>query len=571
MQEPKKDTIENSNLVFLTSTRKNETVVRPISQVVLKIPKGTKASAFENTRKVILEWINRRAGKPLPEKAWRGESFTLHEIGAQPVEAIAIEGYWAARLDDADREVAQRVWTTEISIAENDDGSVLFGTRLHCVTRGEDRPFDPSIPRFVRDIISVKNAYLDERMVSVKPWIVDSDEDIDKLYLLLTNPHRHSEVIVFSIADHSDNVDKMTDMASSVAKQAAGVAHTVILTAKASWRLSDRVGEEFSVYGQAVRTYRPGFDPSVETRFAHPLMLASRIAEREDGEGKGWIAYEKLLISQALRRSISGRDIEQRLPRFATVRHLINEKLLQRVQSDTGLSYKEQLAQEQEYTVELQRALREQEDEFEKQRRDDDALINMAENERDQAVAESQQFKAQYWRLQHRVKALEEELKKAGRSTQPEIPDNLNEFEKWCDENLSGFVEVHNRAFRGAKDSLYRDPSLIFKALLLLRDYYVPMRQRQEGEEYLKEKFEKECQTLGIMEAPSIDKVRKGEEGDAYHVKYLGETRFLDRHLKNKGSTRNPSRCFRLYFFWDDENGQVVVGWLPSHLSTRIT
>ncbi len=571
MQEAKKDTIENPNSGFPTSTKANETVVRPISQVVLRIPKGINTSAFENTRRVILEWINRRAGKPLPEKAWRGESFTLHEIGAQPVEAIAIEGYWAARFDDADREVAQRVWTTEISIAENSDGSVLFGTRLHCVTRGEDRPFDPSVPRFVRDIISVKTAYLDERVVSTKPWIVDSEEDVDQLYLLLTNPHRHSEVVVFSIAGDSGNVDKMTDMASSVAKQTAGVAHTVILTAKASWRLSDRVGEEFSVYGQAVRTYRPGFDPSVETRFSHPLMLASRITEQEYGEGKGWITYEKLLISQALRRSISGRDIEQHLPRFATVRHLINEKLLQRVQSDTGLSYKEQLVQEQEYSAELQKALREQEEEFEKQRQDDDALINMAEDERDQAIAESQQFKAQYWRLQHRIKALEKELRKAGRSTQPEIPDNLNEFEKWCDENLSGFVEVHNRAFRAVKDSLYRDPSLIFKALLVLRDYYVPMRQRQEGENHLKEEFEKECQKLGIMEAPSIDKSRKGEEGDAYHVKYLGETRFLDRHLKNKGSSRDPSRCFRLYFFWDDENRQVVVGWLPSHLSTRIT
>lgn len=523
--------MENPNSVFPTNTTTNEPVVRPISQVVLKIPKSVNASAFENTRKVILEWINTRAGKPLPEKAWRGESFTLHEIGAQPVEAIAIEGYWAARIDDADKDVAQRVWTTEISIAENDDRSVLFGTRLHCVTHGEDRPFNPSIPRFVRDIISGKTAYLDERVVSIQPWLVDSKEEVDELYLLLTNPHRHSEVIACSIAGDSDNADRMTDMASSVAKQTAGVAHTVILTAKASWRLSDRVGEEFSVYGQAVRTYRPGFDPSVETRFAHPLMLANRIVEREYEEGKEWITYKNFLISQALRRSISGRDIEQRLPRFATVRHLINERLLQRVQSDTGLSYKEQLAQEQEYTAELQKALRKQEQEFKKQRKDDDALIVMAEEEKHQALQESQELKAQHWRLQNRVKALEEEFRKAGQSTQPDIPDSLDKFEEWCDKNLSGFVEVHNRAFRGAKDSLFGDTSLIYKALLVLRDHYVPMRQRQEGEDHLKEKFEKECQKLGIMEASSIDKSRKGEEGDAYYVKYLGKTRFLDRHL----------------------------------------
>ena len=573
MQEAKRGAIENPSSVLGASSRKNESLVRPISQVVLKIPKNVNASAFENTRKVILEWINRRAGRPLPEEAWKGESFTVQEIGAQPVEAIAIEGYWAARLDDADKEVPQRVWTTEISVAENNDGSVLFGTRLHCVTRGEDRPFDPSLPRFVRDIMSVQAAYLDGRLVSIEPWIVDSDEDVDKLFLLLTNPHRHSEVIVFSTTNDSGGPDQMMDMASRVAKQIAGVAHTVILNPRASWKLSGQVGEEFSVYGQAVRTYRLGFDPSVETRFAHPLVLASRIAEWEGRGGKGWIAYEKFLISQALRRSISGRDIEQRLPRFATVRHLIIEKLLQRVQRDTGLSYQEQLAEEQEYTAELQKALKEQEQDFEKQRQEDEELISTAEREKDQAVAKSQEIKAQRWHLQHRVKTLEEKLREAGQSTQPEIPDNLNEFEKWCDENLSGFVEIHNRAFRGAKDSSYGDPSLIYKALLVLRDYYVPMKQSQAGGDNLKSKklFEEECKKLGIMEAPSIDKSRQGEEGDTYYVKYLGENEFLDRHLKNKGNSRDPRRCFRLYFFWDDENGQVVVGWLPSHLSTRTT
>ena len=573
MQEAKRDTIENPSSVLGASSRKNESLVRPISQVVLKIPKNVNALAFENTRKVILEWINRRAGRPLPEEAWKGESFTVREIGAQPVEVIAIEGYWAARFDDADKEVAQRVWTTEISIAEINDGSVLFGTRLHCVTGGEDRPFDPSIPRFVRDIISVQDAYLDERMVSVKPWIVDSDEEIDKFYLLLIDPHRHSEVIVFSTPNDPINSDEMTDMASRVAKQIAGVAHVVILTARASWQLSARVGEEFSVYGKAVRTYRLGFDPSLETRFAHPLVLANRIAEWENREEKGPMAYEKFLVSQALRRSISGRDIEQRLPRFATVRHLIIEKLLQRAQRDTGLSNKEQLAEEREYTAELQEALKEQEQDFKKQKQDDDALIVLAEDERDQAREESQQFKAQCLHLRHRVETLGEELKNAGRFTQPEIPDNLGDLEQWCNENLSGFVEVHNRAFRGAKDSSYRDPSLIYKALLVLRDYYVPMKQPQAGGDNLKNKklFEEECKKLGIMEAPSIYKSRQGEEGDTYYVKYLGENKFLDRHLKNKGNSRDPRRCFRLYFFWDDENGQVVVGWLPSHLSTRIT
>ena len=49
-----------------------------------------------------------------------------------------------------------------------------------------------------------------------------------------------------------------------------------------------------------------------------------------------------------------------------------------------------------------------------------------------------------------------------------------------------------------------------------------------------------------------------------------GTKRELDRHLK-KGNSRNSRHCFRLYFFWDDEDEQVVVGWLTSHLDTRQT
>ena len=549
-----KDSPENSNLL-IGATKRSGSVVRPISQVLLKIAKNKKDSEFNNVRRVVLQWIQSRAGRYLPEKAWKGEPFTYDEVGAQPVEVIAIEGYWASRLDDADKEVARRVWRTEITIAENKDRSVFLGTRLHCVTHGEDRPFDPSIPGFIRNIVSDKTAYLDERIVSVNPWIIDSEDEVDKLYVLLTNPHRRSEVFVFSSVN-SANPDKMKEMAVRVAKNTVGAAHVVILTGKASRELSDRVGEEFSVYGQAVRTYRPGFDPNIDTRFSHPLVLARRIAEWDGREEKGETAYEKFLVSQALRRSVSTRD----MPSFATVRRLITGKLLQRSQRNTGSSYEEQLAQQEDYIEGLQNALEKQEEDYVE-------LIDLAERERDQALKESKGIKAQNWHLRDRIESLSKKLENAGGSVQQEIPDNLDNFENWCHENLSGSVQVLKKALQ---HSQYDDPSLIFKALLVLRDYYVPMRQRQEDDDELKKKFEEECRKLGITEAPSIARSRMGEQDDAYYIDYLGEKKALNRHLK-KGTSRDPRRCFRLYFFWDDENGQVVVGWLTSHLPTRIT
>ena len=42
-------------------------------------------------------------------------------------------------------------------------------------------------------------------------------------------------------------------------------------------------------------------------------------------------------------------------------------------------------------------------------------------------------------------------------------------------------------------------------------------------------------------------------------------------HLKSGGNTRDPTRCLRIYFFWDDDEQQVVVGSLPGHLENRLT
>jgi hypothetical protein len=42
-------------------------------------------------------------------------------------------------------------------------------------------------------------------------------------------------------------------------------------------------------------------------------------------------------------------------------------------------------------------------------------------------------------------------------------------------------------------------------------------------------------------------------------------------HLKNGGNTRDPMRCLRIYFFWDDDEQQVVVGSLPAHLENHMT
>ena len=543
-----------------TRLRQREGLVRPVSQVILRLRRDGDRAPFEAARGTVLEWMARRAGKQLPDEARNGESFTLDDIGAQRTEAIAIPNprYWAARLDDADKNVAQRVWTTEIGIGEQEDGTALLGCRLQCVTRGDDLAFDRSIPRFVRDIVEQNPAELEGRTIAVEPWFVENADQVGELVELLLDPQRRCDVIVFALPEDSTDRNETAASAIEVARRTVGAAHVAVITGPASFQLSDHIGKEFSVYRQAVRTYRPGLDPGKDEPFSHPLGLPGRIAEWSGG---GPEAYERLLISQALIRSVSGQEIERRLPPFTEVRRIAAE--LRRDAAKKEGSPESDLLELAELEIqELKDSLTTTKEEY-------DGLLSVAEQERDQEREAAQQVRATNTYLRHRIDSLQQQLEAAGQSTTPDIPDNLDGFEEWCRKNLSGAVELHNRAFRGVEKSEYEDVSLIYKSLLLLRDHYVPMRR--EGGLEKKRAFEDACRALGIDEQPTFHGARYGEEGETYFVRYGGRRVLLDRHLKKGTAHNDDRRCFRLYFFWDDEEQHVVVGWLPSHLDTRIT
>ena len=514
-----------------TRLRQREGLVRPVSQVILRLRRDGDRTPFEASRETVLEWMARRAGKQLPDEARNGESFALDDIGAQRTEAVAIPNprYWAARLDDADKTVAQRVWTTEIGIGEQEDGSTLLGCRLQCVTRGDDLAFDPTIPRFIRDVVEQNPAELEGRSIAVEPWFVESTDQVGELVELLLDPERSCNVIVFALPEGSINPDETVASAIEVARRTVGAAHVAVITGPASFQLSDHVGKEFSVYRQAIRTYRPGFDPGTDEPFSHPLGLPGRIVEWPSGGSK---AYERLLISQALIRSISGQEIERRLPPFIEVRRIATE-----LRRDTA---KKEGSTETDLLDLAELEIRELNDSLETTNKEYDGLLSVAEQERDQERETAQQVRATNTYLRHRIDSLEKQLEAVGQSRTPSIPDNLEGFEQWCRKNLSGAVELHNRAFRGVENSQYEDDSLIYNSLILLRDHYVPMRR--DGGLEKRRGFEDACRALGLDAQPTFRGARYGEEGETYFVRYGGRRVLLDRHLKKgDGAQRRPA------------------------------
>ena len=534
--------------------RSRRATVEPVSQIHLSLQGPDKIGAFETARSEILKFAKRRAGGALPQEALEGKSFSTDDVGARRIEGIAIESprYWTLRFDDDDRTVASRSWVIETALAEQDnDGPVLFGLRLQCIARGENPLYDRSIPAFARDVIAACDARLDGRKVTLTPWVIDTKDEVDQLVELLRLENRTADVVVLSLPEHSNYLSDELVSSERLARDLAGAAHVVVISGQAAFHLSDRVGREFSVFHQAVRTYRPGFDPDTEAPFAHPLGLADRIRNWDGGPD----AYRRFIASEALRRTVEGTDALKRLPTFAEAKRTAAE-LRRRSAQQSGSSNEEILALAEEEIEQLKKDLV-------SQKQESGELLEVAEAEREVAEVEMQRLQGMLYHLQQRIRSLETS---DGEQADTEIPDNLAELEQWAVRHLAGRVELHNRALRGAKDSEYEDVAVVYQSLLLLRDYYVPMRQ--EGGSELKQAFDLRCQELGIEEQQSFSGNRAGEQGDTYFVR-MGHRRVeLDRHLK-KGNSREPRYCFRLYFFWDDTTSQVVVGWLPSHLSTR--
>lgn len=527
--------------------------VRAVSQVTFSIVTDDAPSCFEQVRNETLIWVARRAGRPLPAEAWAGRSFDLQDVGAQRTAAASLQNprYWASRLDDADRNVPQRTWITEIGIGIQNNAEVLVGCRLYCVALGDNPPYLATVPGFVRQIADKVPAAIDGRRLSEGVWRINDNSQAEELIAFLCSTTRARPVIV--VTEGSDAEEPAIDE-QSLASAVLGVAHVARLSSDASYHLTRRLGKEFSVFDGAVRTYRSGFNPDIDEPSSHPLALARSIAGMEN---EGPRAFAEFLIQQSMWQSVSRGDLERGVPSFASVlvraAHEARSVARQSGQSDSELLV---LASDE---------IKQLEGRAEEEKRTFEGLLAEAEKERDAALSSAEGARSEAANLRARVLHLEHALSKEEPDELTRIPSSLDELGEWARVNLSGSVVLLNRALRAAKKSEFENSELAYNALLVLRDCYVPMRCGGDG---LRNEYARRLEELGLEESASFTGARAREQGDEYFVDYAGRRRELDRHLK--GSNSRDSRFgFRLYFFWDDDTQQVVVGSLPTHLSTR--
>lgn len=482
----------------------------------------------------------------VPNNIFELRSFD-HDSGLLSTEYLKAPGLdmWACKLTEPDASVGGRSWSVEFLIGKHEKG-VNFDSRLGCFSRRLDFDFEPAVPRIYRDLAESGLLYGDDVRLTRAPIDIQTDDEVEWLIALINNKRRWRNIIALSASDFG----VCAINPRTLSERTAAVAHVIRIFPAAAYHLSNAIGKFHSVFDQGIRIYRPTSQIDLDNPSTHTLFTKHQLERLELRR------LTDSIIFDAFKASVERNVLRQSVPTFVQVRSANAAFRLREVQ-ESGSTLTEQLtaaldarsAAEAQATEALALAVQEE-----------SARI-VAEDERNQERARSI---AMYARLQ----SLENQLKAASiQETTSGIPQSYEEVPHWVEANFPGRMRLHSRALRGLKEAKYEDVGLVCELLKLLATSYVDSKR---GTENAWQEFESGLQSKNVDLSKSISDSRAGEQGEEYYVKNKNKSQFLDWHLK-KGSSRNAERNLRIYFFWDDEDAEVVVGYLPGHLDNRLT
>lgn len=515
---------------------------RPVIQVVAHLKQNADGPAAPASLAIqtILDWLKVKQRLNLPAAAYRGESFEIDAAEGQPVSAVSSDRFWSVQFDRFDGDVPGRIWRTEASVGHSENDA-LAGVRLAVIDSYEAIDFPSTVPRVIGDLIRRPGLHDYGEDLLDSPLLLKSDADFIRLLSLLQSKRRTRPVVIFSSWSQSDVVED----AKGAAKRLAGLAHVYILTDLQSRTLTEQVGREFSVWNGAIRTYYPGFNPLTDESTQHPPATREWLSRRFGSLDR----FYSVLVSSYAARSVRDSGFEQALPSFRAVKQAILQKQISVISSASQKKTEREKLLEENNKLLMQQVL-EKSEEFDFA----DAEVKQAELERDQ-------YRSQVSALRAINESLETRLGQAAYDV--DYPDNFESLSDWALKYFAGRIVVLNRACRVARKSPFGEPQLVFKCLERLARDYVDARRTGVTIENL-------FSDLGVHLERTGDPGTLAQWRDQYFVPHRGRNYFLEWHLK-RGSDKNEMNTMRIYFFYDEDDQQVIVGHLPSHLANTRT
>ena len=517
-------------------------------------------NAFSRIIDLILPFVAKSLYAKLPPEAAQHRSFEIsNEDRLCECVAVPERMLWAIRFRFPSKDAT--VWYYDVSLVREDD-RLLFGMKIDTAFGADIRALQAKLP-LVESLLG-SGLLAQNRPVTANLWLVNTPEDVADLVALLEAPRRSLPVIVISAVNRyawrlTPSAPEYLVNAEYLANRVKGYAIVARINFQSAYALTEAVGKSWSVYDGACRTYFPKIDFDNGSPAHHPCNLKDKIWFWNYEGLRGERGYTAFLIDTAHRVASTSRTDWSGLYFVPDARILAAELEMAHAMHLANAPERE-LAM-QNHIAALQRKLQTAEDE------NADWL-----GELEKATEEAEYYKQENIALRLRLDALRAHLiRQSGESPDKEIqiPDNYKVMGEWVKEHLAGRLILLPRAERAASKAEYTEVGMVYRALLILANEYRDSRMGTGTDKAFRDALAQ----YGMDFSGSIDKSRAGQEGDAYYVNYpIGTTQrvFLQFHLE-RGNRHEDRYCMRIYFFWDDDTNQVVVGWLPSHLSNRIS
>lgn len=499
------------------------------------------AASAETARKAALAWAQKRAGRSLPNAAWDLQNFEL-PVGGRSSTAVRIENealdLWALRAEDPDKDVAGRIWTTEIVIGGEVGSRPHVSLRLIVSTSEPGFSIEPHVPGPVLQMIDAPRLIRGARQLTSAPVTIQTENDAEDLCDHLEDQERRLPIYVVALPEGGG--EPMINTAV-LAKAAAGLARVVCVPAELTWVLTKRFGKYRSVFNGGVRAYLRGFN-ATDDPFRHRLFLEADL--RKTG---GAAACVRSLRALAAEISISETRLGKDVLDFASVR-TAGRKLRKNDLIDRAAPDEELLKTAEELVESLEKQIEEKEKEI-------DGYIAEVESAEDRARVSEQENRS----LLFRVRQLQIELVEGGETPTEEspLPQEWSDFTDWLDQTYPDKVLLTPSARRMARSPEFEDVTLVARSIAWLAT--VQHDRRINGGGSLRDVQVED----GILNSPC--------GGDTYAADWKGRRYEVDWHVKTGGNVRDPKRCLRIYYFWEPETQQTVIDHLPSHRRTSAT
>ncbi len=516
--------------------------------------------ALHRVADLVLSYISKSLYLKLPDEAVDYRSFEEeNDRGRCECVSVPERLLWSSRFRFPSKD--DIYWFYDIAMIE-ENGELMFGIKIETSSQISLDEAQKRIP-LVADLLG-KIGLTQSRPICGTPWNIDDPAEIDDFYNLLTSPHRSLPVIVISSINWKNwsftpTAPTHLVNADYLAPRVAGYAHIVSLSFRAAFAWSDRVGKSWSVYDGACRTYfpNPDFDHGLPAH--HPSNWKDKIWYWVYGDQRGPNAYTSFLIDTVHHVASTNRTNWNGLYFVPDARILAAELELARAAHLANAPERENALKHHVDALRMKLDAAAEEN--------NDWLAGL---EKAQEAAEF--YKQENVSLRLQIDALRTHLsRQSGENADADvpIPDNYDDLPEWVRTHLAGRLILLPRAERAVGKAEYAEPEMVYRALLILANEYRDSRMGIGNDDT----FRAALAQYGMDFSGSIDKSRAGQEGDAYYVNYpLGSTNreMLKFHLE-RGNSREPRYCMRIYFFWDEDTNQVVVGWLPGHLNNRIS